>query len=147
MDIQNNDLIKVFESFYRYKEKYGTIPLQTLKHSIHAGIAGLERGEKGNREIVKQSIADFELISNIIQEIYETEYTAQTNNVEKENNNVPQEIMSLDEVIKEYGMTTKIKDPQWRKKHPNFPCYQPTGTRGKVLVFRSKLEEYLQTKS
>lgn len=145
MDIQNNDLIKVFEAFYRYKERYGELHKHTLRHSIYAGISGLEYGE-GSKEIIKQSIEDFKSIAVTIQEIYDTEYVSQTNNSHNNEKNTAKEIMSLDEVIKEYGITTKIKDPRWRNKHPNFPTHQPTGNRGKVLVYRSELEEYLKTK-
>lgn len=54
--------------------------------------------------------------------------------------------MTLDEVITEYGLTRKIKDPKWRTANQNFPYHQPTGNRGSVTVWRSELEKYLTTK-
>lgn len=146
MDTQNNDLIKLFEAFYRFKEQYGELPKQTLRYSIYAGIAGLERTEQGNEEILRQSIEDFKLIATTIQEIYETEYNNQTNKAKEECNKTKKEILTLDEVIREYGLPRRIKDAKWRDKNPNFPFHQPTGNRGSIKVFRSELEEYIKKK-
>lgn len=146
MDIHNNDLIRIFEAYYRFKEQHGELPKATLRHSIHAGIAGLERSEQGNKEIIEQSIQDFKLIAIAIQEIYDTEYTNQTDNAKEESSKAKKEILTLDEVIKEYGLPRRIKDPKWRNKNPNFPYRQPTGNRGGVTIWRSELEEYLKTK-
>lgn len=146
MDIHNNDLIKIFEAFYRFKEQYGELPKQTLRYSIFAGIAGLERTEQGNEEIIKQSIEDFKLIATTIQEIYEAEYVTQANKTNKEINNTRKEIITLDEAIKEYNLPRRTKDPQWRNKNSNFPYHQPTGKRGNITIWRSELEEYLKTK-
>lgn len=148
MNIQNNDLIKIFEVYYRFKELYGKIPIEKLRYCIYAGIAGLECDEEKNKKIIEQSIQDFELISKTIREVYNSEYLRQTddNFQEEKNNAVKKDILSLDEVIKEYGLPRRIKDQKWRKENPSFPFYQPTGNRGRIFVYRSELERYLKSK-
>lgn len=149
MNIQNNDLIKIFESYYRFKELYGRIPIEKLRYSIYAGIAGLECSEKEKKRIIEQSILDFELIAQTIREIYNSEYLSTTKtdpNVAEKNIKTKKDILSLDEAIKEYGLPRRIKDPKWRKMNPSFPCHQPTGNRGKVLVYRSEIESYIESK-
>ncbi len=149
MNIQNNDLIKIFESYYRFMELYGRIPIEKLRYSIYAGIAGLECSEKEKKRIIEQSILDFELIAQTIREVYNSEYLSATNTNAKASEKditTKKEILSLDEAIKEYGLPRRIKDSKWRKENPSFPYHQPTGNRGKVLVYRSELERYLTSK-
>lgn len=143
MDTQNNDLIKLFEAFYRFKEVNGTIPRIALINSIHAGLAGLERNQK---EIIKQSIDDFQQIAQLIKDIYYQLYEEQPL-AETEHQSKAQDILSLDEVIKTYKITRKIKDPRWREQNSDFPFYQPTGNNGKIITYRHEIEEYVKKKN
>lgn len=148
MNLRDNDIIKMFEAYFRHKEQDKKLSTKQLRYCIYAGIAGLECGEDGNKKIIEQSIQDFEQITNAIKAIYSAEYLSQTDdNSQKEKNNaIKKDILSLDEAIKEYGLPRRIKDPKWRKMNPSFPCHQPTGNRGKVLVYRSEIESYIESK-
>lgn len=149
MNLQNNDIIKMFEAYFRFKEQNNILPTRKLKYCIYAGIAGLECGEEENKRIIEQSIQDFELITKTIREVYNSEYLSATNTNAKASEKditTKKEILSLDEAIKEYGLPRRIKDSKWRKENPSFPYHQPTGNRGKVLVYRTELERYLTSK-
>ncbi len=149
MNIGNNDLIRIFEAYYRYKELYGKMPMERLRYCIYAGIAGLECGENEKKRIIEESILDFESIAQTIRGVYNSEYLSPTNTYAKaveKNIKTKKDILSLDEAIKEYGLPRRIKDPKWRKMNPSFPYHQPTGNRGKVLVYRSEIESYIESK-
>lgn len=53
------------------------------------------------------------------------------------------DVLSLDDVIKEYNFTKECKKRRWRANHPDFPCHQPSGKNGKIIVYRNELENYL----
>lgn len=140
MDIINNDLIKLFESYYRFKEKYGEIADDTFMHSIHAGIAGLE--VQGKRQVIEHSIEDFRRISSFIQDAYDSIYNSPLQQRIVQESNREDDVLTLDEVIKEYRLTSRIKDRKWRADNPDFPFFQPTGNRGTITCRRGDIEKY-----
>lgn len=146
MNINENDLVKIFESYFRFKEGNRNIAPQKLKQCIYAGLSGLQLQEQNEKEIIKQSVDDFLLMSNIMRHIWQTEYDNSINNdnsqeIQKPANN---ELITLDEAIREYKLPTRVKDRVWRKKHPEFTYQQPSGSHGRIYVKRSDIETFLE---